>query len=345
MKGISIIVPIYNVKIEYLEYCIQSLINQTYKELEILLIDDGSTNNDIEKTCNKYGLMDERIKYIKLENNLGTSNARNVGIDNASCEWLMFVDSDDWIEKDTCEKLSQRFNIGMDIIIFNPKLILEKKEYKNVFLNSKSDSIIEDLNEIRIQIINKVSAKHVPKYNCIGVVCGKLYKKDIIIKNKIRFDVGITRAEDHLFLLKVLNLNPKILYLDEYMYNYRKNPNSAVNKYSPNVKYTFKKTLDELYKVNDIQNNKWLEKYFKRRVIRYITLCFKNDYFHKNNHMNFKTFKNEIKELKSIEPYKTVLSEFYDLKSDYKERIRIFLIRHNLYLLLYIYCKIINQNY
>ena len=99
---ISVVVPIYKVKEELLKECIESIMNQSYRDLEIILIDDGSPDNS-GKICDDYSKTDKRIKVIHKENG-GVSSARNIGIENANGDWITFVDSDDYIEKDFCKK-------------------------------------------------------------------------------------------------------------------------------------------------------------------------------------------------------------------------------------------------
>lgn len=102
---ISVIVPVYNIKREYLERCIQSICNQTYKNLEILLVDDGSTDRS-GAVCDEFAARDDRIRVFHKENG-GSSSARNLGIENATGEYLGFIDSDDYIESDMYELLAE----------------------------------------------------------------------------------------------------------------------------------------------------------------------------------------------------------------------------------------------
>ena len=129
---ISIIVPIYNVE-KYLKKCIDSIINQTYKNLEIILVDDGSPDN-CGKICDEYAKKDNRIKVIHKENG-GVSSARNVGVENATGEYIGFVDSDDYIEKDMYEVLINNLkkeNADISIIsnyeVYKNKIIENKKK-------------------------------------------------------------------------------------------------------------------------------------------------------------------------------------------------------------------------
>ena len=104
-KLISVIVPVYNVE-RYLRQCIESITNQSYKNLQIILIDDGSKDNS-GKICDEYAEKDKRVEVIHKENT-GVSAARNTGLDNAKGEWITFVDADDWVEKNFCEILIKK---------------------------------------------------------------------------------------------------------------------------------------------------------------------------------------------------------------------------------------------
>ena len=110
MELISIIIPVYNCE-NYLERCIQTVMNQTYKNIEILLINDGSTDNSLQ-ICERLKTTDERIRVFNKLNS-GVSSTRKYGVNHATGDFIMFVDSDDWIDKDTCEylmKLQKRIN-------------------------------------------------------------------------------------------------------------------------------------------------------------------------------------------------------------------------------------------
>ncbi len=101
MAKISIIVPFYKVPYEYMHQCLESILEQTFPDIEVILVDDGSPD-DCGKICDEYQLLDERVVVIHKKNG-GLSDARNAGIAAATSEWITFVDGDDWIEKDFCE--------------------------------------------------------------------------------------------------------------------------------------------------------------------------------------------------------------------------------------------------
>ena len=103
MPKISVIIPVYNTE-KYLEQCLESVINQTYKDLEIICVNDASTDNSFD-VINEYSKKDSRIKYINFETNKGVSAARNVGLEAATGDYICFIDSDDWIEQTQTETM------------------------------------------------------------------------------------------------------------------------------------------------------------------------------------------------------------------------------------------------
>ncbi len=206
-KLVSIIVPIYNVE-NYLSECLDSLINQTYRNIEIIAIDDGSTDKGTEILA-LYEKKDSRIKYFKKSND-GLGHTRNSGIDLCSGNCIIFIDSDDYLEVDTVNILVQ--NIGnSDILIYNGKSfddetkIFSKKKYfpinQKEFVNSYTK------NNVGI-IINLTSA------------CLKIYKTNFIRYNSLKFPEGIC-GEDVEFWYKCLSATENINYVDYVGYNRR----------------------------------------------------------------------------------------------------------------------------
>lgn len=201
----SIIIPIYNVE-KYLSKCLDSIINQTYDNIEIICINDGSTDNSLQ-ILEKYAINDSRIKIINQENS-GVSVARNVGIDNATGDYILFVDADDWIDLDTCKDINKELtNQHIDIITFNHNIVT-----KTTTRPSKAIAI------------NKF------------VFCAACYKADIIKNNNIKFPENIKFSEDHFFKYKFLYHAKDIKYIDKYLYFYNlTNENSATKNYEKNI--------------------------------------------------------------------------------------------------------------
>ena len=228
---ISIIVPVYNVE-KYLKECIESLINQTYKDLEILLIDDGSKDNS-GKICDEYANKDKRIKVIHQENS-GVSKTRNYGIELATGDYVMFVDSDDWLEENTCELLIKEIKTqNKDMIIFNFCKEFENKCIRNANYQNISDDF--DIKKIQAKIL-------APTMNVPGIAgkgyslaVNKIILKDVIKNNRFLFEGKKSVYEDGLFYYLLLENKIKIGFLNEYLYHYRIIPSSLSHSYNKDI--------------------------------------------------------------------------------------------------------------
>lgn len=200
MTDISIIVPVYNAE-KYLKKCLDSLVNQTKKELEFILINDGSTDKS-EEIIKTY--KDKRIKYFKNKNQ-GIGKTRNFGIEKSSGKYLMFLDSDDYFSNDACEILyKEAEKEKADLIVF---------DYYRVEKGN--------LNEVKIESFNATNIKDDPnlllKVN-LGP-CNKIYKTDLIKNNGIKFEESL-KYEDTLFVVKTIYNAQKIIKLNRFLHYY-----------------------------------------------------------------------------------------------------------------------------
>lgn len=221
---VSIIVPVYNVE-RHLEKCLDSLINQTFKEFEVILVDDGSSDSS-SKICDEYLKKDERIVVIHKKNE-GVSVARNIGINTAKGKYILFCDSDDYVEKDWCETLyklqidnSKYFNMcGYFNINYREKM---NKYIKRIIENNKELSII-NAGDFYLLYENQVFN---PLWN-------KIYELDIIKKNRIQFEKNLSLGEDLIFNLEYLRASQRnICFINKCKYNYiLRNEESLDNKY------------------------------------------------------------------------------------------------------------------
>ena len=208
MPKISVIVPVYNVE-QYLPQCMDSIINQTFKDIEIICINDGSTDNS-GKVLEEYARKDDRIKVLTQENQ-GASIARNSGLDFANGEWICFVDSDDITHPQMLEVVYNKA-ISNDVDFVQYK-------YKEFKTNDVKCNIM-NANDVKGKVYNNsvlVSCKKQKYQNTFGPV-GKLIKKSII--GKIRF-IPHLQFEDYPFVYEVLSNKPKGVYLDAELYFYR----------------------------------------------------------------------------------------------------------------------------
>ena len=211
-EKITVIVPVYNVE-NYLEKCLDSLINQTYKNLEIIVINDGSTDNSGE-ICQEYAQKDNRIVYIEKENG-GQAEARNMGLDRMTGSYVTFVDSDDWVELDYVETLYKKITeYQADIAVGNYYSFDEAEGmyYFYIFGDSYYEKVYDN-----VSIFENLYESQEMKSFALISVGAKLYKADLL-KN-LRFDNG-KLAEDAYLNQKIYLLAERIVYLNKGLYAY-----------------------------------------------------------------------------------------------------------------------------
>ncbi|MBE6453854.1 MAG: glycosyltransferase [Alphaproteobacteria bacterium] len=221
MSKISVIVPVYNVE-QYLPQCLDSIINQTYKNLEIICVDDGSPDNS-GKILDEYAKKDKRIKVIHQENG-GLSVARNTGLDNATGEWVSFIDSDDYIALDFYENLISAANKSDTDVVQCGHSVFSTQIDKTFSYKSK---IVEGF----VNIIKNLKR---------GYVWNKLWKRELIESNNLRFYPKIY-IEDILFSVMTANFIKKFSTIDYVGNFYRSNPNSISQ--SPEKKQKIKEDI------------------------------------------------------------------------------------------------------
>ena len=208
MPKISVIVPVYNVE-KYLHQCVKSILAQTFSDFELILVDDGSPDSS-GAICDEYASKDARVRVIHKENG-GVSSARNAGLDwvyeNSNSEYIAFIDSDDWIEKDYLQQLMYN---DTDLMIFGfvcknyDGKILYEIQFKNVEYKNKSEIDYAFLYENRM----------------LYSPYGKRFKRKIIQNNNLRFPENITWGEDGMFVADYLFFVEDISVSDYIGYNY-----------------------------------------------------------------------------------------------------------------------------
>lgn len=257
MKAVSIIVPIYNTE-KYLEECLDSLINQTLKDIEIILVNDGSKDKSGD-ICKKYKLLDKRIKLIE-QNNYGQSIARNKGLELATGEYVLFVDSDDYISHKACEvlfKTAKKYNL--DIVHGDLINDLELLKKNSNFRKIKSENkVINGIDYIK-ESLNSNS------YDIVLVL--NLTKKEYLVKNNIFFQKGLF-FEDQEHTMKLFSKKESRVMKIKFPYYYYRmdREESTTNEYS------LKKGLDciEIIKkmIFYIENNNFdLEKKYLKLLV------------------------------------------------------------------------------
>lgn len=228
-KQISVIIPIYNAE-QYLGRCIESVINQTYRNLEVILVDDGSTDGSVD-VCNKYKALDERIIVIRHQKNEGLVNARKTGAINSKGEYVYFTDSDDWLELDIIERLARYISKDVDMVT---GAITFEDEGGNVVQISKDsfECKLYEMDEIRNSIIPQMIFSY--KDNKQGIVasaCNKLFRVQTIMRTIENIDERLTFGEDAALVYSFLSIADKLCITYEEGYHYIQYKKSMVHSY------------------------------------------------------------------------------------------------------------------
>ncbi len=231
---ISVIVPVYNVE-KYLKKCVESIQNQTYKNLEIILVDDGSPDN-CPQICDELAAMDERIRTVHRQNG-GQSAARNSGLSVAKGEWIAFVDSDDYIDNDMYEKLYQAVeNNQADLAVCGARIV---NEVGDLLSPNKGNG------EVKCYVGQDGYGQLIPTLN--NSVWNKLFQKELI--GELLFPVGCVHGEDFIFLLEYLRNVKKIAIVNEEKYNYLQRQGSITNSGFSKRKLDEIRSKDQIFEI------------------------------------------------------------------------------------------------
>ena len=262
MEKISVIIPVYNVE-KYIDKSMDSVLNQTYKNLEIILVDDGSKDSS-GKICDEYAKKDERIKVIHQENG-GLSAARNAGLDIATGKYVMFLDSDDFFENNSCEVLYNEIESkDADYVVGNYIHVTYEGEKweKPLFDTNIYDNFKLSINDYEKSFFVMNS-----------VVWNKIFKREFIEKLNLRF-IPRAIAEDAIFSTYVYVHTDKGYFINDVVYNYRQNQENV--SISTNCTKQYFEGLNNSYKLIfnnfDSTNNIGFYRFFYARIMPYL-LC------------------------------------------------------------------------
>lgn len=277
MRKISVIIPVYNVE-KYLRKCLESITNQIFKDIEIICVDDGSTDNSL-KILNELAQQDNRIIVISKPNG-GHFSARHTGIEAASGEYILFVDSDDWIDTTLIEKAYKKISeTKTDIVIFGAYTVK----------NNNISNGMYSVNKIPKKFKNKILTLEDYKdtiFKFCPTAWSKLYRKDFIAVNNIRFQ-EIEQGEDQLFYIHTMLKAKNIFILDENLYYYVKNRegsltnNSMKSSISPIQNFFAAEKLLDDQNLLDNYMSQIINKYFSKSLSWYgkCTPDFKSEFY------------------------------------------------------------------
>ena len=340
---VTIVVPVYNTK-KYLKECVQSLTEQTYADIEILLVDDGSTDGSSD-LCDTLATTDERIRVIHKENG-GAATARNLGIDEADGEYLMFLDSDDWLDTDTVDTLVNYADENKtDVLRFNYVREFEGKQLvkPNTFLQEKLYAG-EECKTVCRQLLG-LSGKelaHPESMNFLASCGFNLYRTDILRSLGVRFipiqEIG--SFVDGLFNFSVFLHIERFAFINRPFYHYRKtNEGAATANYRKN--YVARQlVLFEKIKKKIEEEGKWeyfSQAYYNRIALSSMEICF-------NAMRNKAGFRERYREIKSVlkhEKFKEAYKKLDISSMGIKWKAYYFLIKHSMVFPTYVMTKLI----
>lgn len=344
MPLVSIVVPVYKINETLLRECLNSLVDQTLKDIEIILIDDGSPDKS-GQILDEYAVTDTRIQVIHQENS-GVSAARNAGLDRVSGEWVSFVDADDWVELDMCERIlgEAENNPNLDMILFTgwretPQGRLAFPSSTEIVGGEKQLDYVDDEGRICLEQVAMEGRKNlefpVPLFSIVGV-CSSAYRVDMLKRNAIRFIQGVSISEDALFSLYAIECANTIRYKHLYVYHYRMRSDSAVygvNGYIDSFIETSEKLTHELLVfIVKYNREKNLLGSFYLRVVQEADLIVRMQIYHPANSLSSVERTKKANELFDSEPYRTALR--CAISRDIKQRVKLVMLRLKWYRLL-----------
>lgn len=275
---ISIIVPVYNVE-KYLVDCVNSIVNQTYENTEIILVDDGS-KDDSGKVCDEFAAKDKRI-IVKHKNNCGVSAARNTGLQISRGKFVTFVDADDTVTSRFIQALYEMFDSTTDMTVCGFNICDDKENNldNNADASFGEDMVLTREKAVEIMLYGKLFAGH---------CWNKMFRADVL--GDLRFDENIAVYEDLVFVIRYFLKSKKIKYCSRRVYNYFKRECSALHGGMSDGKLSAFKALDMIDGLlRDIYGNRFDELVNYDRVIWTLD-CYRSLYHDKKNRNTYHPF-------------------------------------------------------
>ena len=316
MDKISVILPVYKVE-KYIDQCMNTVLNQTYQNLEIILVDDGSPDN-CGKICDEYQKKDARIKVIHKKNG-GAPAARNDALKIATGDWIAYVDPDDWIEPEAFEEaLKVGLRDNSDIVIFNTYINTgdQQREVK-AFPN---DFCTDDRKIIQAMQLSSLSKNYSPFSDnwSQGFPWDKIYRADFLKEHNVLWPINVKANDDVIYTIHAFQFARRISYFDRTFYHYRMNPESIGHKYMPDrVKvdhdiYVEMMRIKELYHLGSDYD---LALY--SRIMRNVWLSLGRCFFHPQN---TKSLRQKLKDIGEMLDDEIISNAFKKAERDKMER-------------------------
>lgn len=334
MDLITIVVPVYNVE-KYISDCLDSLISQTYKNIEIILVDDGSTDMS-GAICDRYTTLDARIKVIHKQNE-GLGFARNTGLEVAQGKFVTFIDSDDMADADLVEKLvNGLYEENCDTCIGGFKRISENG---TVSFEEKYDKIVYEGKDVYDKLFARMLGSAPDRHDAVRMsVWNVMYSMDVIRKHKIEFpSERIFISEDIIWDSEYYKYAKKASVISSTAYNYRITPGSLTQKYKPDMLEKICVLYKELY--NRFLDDKIKIARLQRQFFVNLRACIKQERFSVSNKSNME-IRTAIKEIVNNHVVHNVSEEYLQVIHQGKQKLFVWIVRYKRVELLYFIDKI-----
>lgn len=282
---VSVIIPVYNSE-KYLDRCLNSLVKQSYSDIEVIIIDNGSEDNSVN-IIKEYSKNDKRIKLYTC-NTSGASSARNLSLNMASGEYALFVDSDDYVSEYYVEKMTSCVKSKKVMVLCNNQEIWKCRiDERQLFENVDYEILSKE------EVIKEIASGRA------GLVCSKLVDLSIVKENNIQFDTNVKLSEDLLFFLEIAKYTEDFIHINESLYFYdRRNENSITRRYLENA---WENQIYVLNKIKQILSQLNIKEEDKELILcNKLKNCISFSIVNELDDINFKNFKYKVKNIKEI---------------------------------------------
>lgn len=340
---LSVVVPVYKVEEQYLMECLDSIEAQTFRDFELIIVDDGAPKETAD-LLDTYAQEREYITVIHKENN-GVASARNDGLKKCRGKYVTFIDSDDTIRNDNFEKVIERAERdGLDILFWGLYRCFGKKQVPFTPYLADIDLFDKErLDEVQYKCMVGILPfyKKPASADAAGSACAKLYRLDFLRKNKLYYIEGLKRAEDMLFNLMAFGKAEKVGYLYDFFYYYRQLESSATYQYRENGIDVFTDTLREMgkYLASEGKSEDYLQVYYMRCMF-FLLESMDMDYSNPNNPKKYGVRKRELATVAGSEPYSEAARKLELSRLTIARKIPLILIRWKMFGLLMLFYKV-----
>ena len=330
----SIVIPVYNVKPEFLIQCLESILFENVVPIEVIIVDDRSTNG-CELICDEYADKDERVQIIHQQRNCGVSEARNTGIRESKGEWIVFIDADDWIESDTFSRLAKQAANDVDIIVFSAyrdslSASVPFGTADDLLIYSDETGARNSLAELNDKLLKQSLKTTHQRYDTVKYCWGKAFGRKFLLENKINFP-ELNYCEDIVFMSRAFQKAKKVMQIPARLYHYRVSAYSAVNSYRSNALEEQQRFMALMEDAVGVEGDAL---YYA--ALLSMQICITRYFFNRKNQGNVIEKHRRAESFFKSWPYKDVFKHISSRAMKRNEKYKVKLIKHKLYYLYYL---------